>query len=718
MPLISDSIGRVLGKRYRLVSALGTGASAHVFLAEDVSLQRHVAVKVLQPGLATDESFLKRFRAEARSVASLNHPHVLRVFDWGEDADGPYLVLEYLGGGSLRDVLDHRVHLSHAQAARLGVEAAQGLAYAHARGLVHRDVKPANLLFDEEGRVRIADFGVARALAEASWTEPVGAIVGTARYASPEQAEGRSVDGRADVYSLALVLYEAVTGVVPFVADTTVGTLMARVGQPLPSHRLLGPLDAVLARAAAPDAEARLNATQLAARLEAVATGLAAPDPLPLQRTAGSGPGSPASGSGFAPQRAGRDLTAIGMIDPGSSAPVAEDGSSAPAAEDGPNAPVAEDGPRASAAEDGPTTRVAAGVAGMTAANLPTARAGPGVVFDHEAMIGSPPDASGAPGTPRGSGVAVIPGPPPIVRRKRRHPWRWVIVAAAVAALVAAGLLTAWQEQAFTPSDPVPALAGMTVEQAHHALAAGHFNLRVGPPVYSISLAQGLIVSQQPSPKSSLKQGSTVHVVASKGPPSVQVPSLAGVDCDVATRLLAGFHLKASCPALSAYSSSIPSGQVLNWSYNNQLNPPSAPYGATILVAVSKGPPPVPIPSGLAGGTFAAAQTALQGLGFSVTQAQENSTQYPAGQVTRTSPAAGVPAPVGSPVTVYVSQGPPVVAVPDVTDSSVAQATAALQAAGLGVGQVFGPPGGKVFTTVPAAGQQLPQGQTVNLYTK
>ena len=151
MPLISDSIGRVLGKRYRLLSALGTGASAHVFLAEDVSLQRHVAVKVLQPGLATDEAFLKRFRAEARSVASLNHPHVLRVFDWGEDTDGPYLVLEYLGGGSLRDLLDRDVRLSHSQAAQLGTEVAQGLAYAHARGLVHRDIKPANLLVRRGG---------------------------------------------------------------------------------------------------------------------------------------------------------------------------------------------------------------------------------------------------------------------------------------------------------------------------------------------------------------------------------------------------------------------------------------------------------------------------------------------------------------------------------------------------------------------------------------
>src|ERR1700719_2607352 len=181
MPQISDSIGRVLGTRYRLLSALGTGASAHVFLAEDVSLQRHVAVKVLLPGLASDTSFLKRFGAEARSVASLNHPHILRVFDWGEDTDGPYLVTEYLGGGSLRDLLDRGVRLSHSQAAQLGAEAAQGLAYSHSR-----------------------------ALAEAAWTEPAGAMVGTARYASPESAEGKKVDGRADVYSLALVLYEAV----------------------------------------------------------------------------------------------------------------------------------------------------------------------------------------------------------------------------------------------------------------------------------------------------------------------------------------------------------------------------------------------------------------------------------------------------------------------------------------------------------------------------
>ncbi|HEY1828599.1 MAG TPA: serine/threonine-protein kinase, partial [Acidimicrobiales bacterium] len=242
MPLISDSIGRVLGKRYRLLSALGTGASAHVFLAEDVSLQRYVAVKVLQPGLASDESFLRRFGAEARSVASLNHPHVLRVFDWGEDADGPYLVLEYLGGGSLRDMFDRGTRLSHAQAAKLGTEVAEGLAYAHARGLVHRDIKPANLLFDGEGRLHVADFGLARAVAESSFTVPSGAVVGTARYAAPETAMSRPADIKADVYSLALVLTEATTNVVPFAADTWQATLMARTHGPLQVPAAAGPL--------------------------------------------------------------------------------------------------------------------------------------------------------------------------------------------------------------------------------------------------------------------------------------------------------------------------------------------------------------------------------------------------------------------------------------------------------------------------------------------
>ena len=192
MSRMTDQIGRVLSGRYRLIAPVGTGASAQVFLADDVRLRRRVAVKVLHAALADDDAFLRRFRAEAQAAAALNHPNIVAVYDWGDDDGAPYIVTEYLGGGSLRAVLDQGVRLSQSQVLLVGLEATRALDYAHRRGFVHRDVKPANLLFGDDGRLRVADFGLARALAEAAWTEPQGAVLGTARYASPEQAQGQA----------------------------------------------------------------------------------------------------------------------------------------------------------------------------------------------------------------------------------------------------------------------------------------------------------------------------------------------------------------------------------------------------------------------------------------------------------------------------------------------------------------------------------------------
>lgn len=296
---MADHLGRVLGGRYRLLAPIGSGAYGHVFLADDVRLGRQVAVKVLQPALATDTAFLGRFRTEAKSAASLNHPHICRVFDWGEDEDGPFLVMEYLSGGSLRGLLDSGQRLSAAQATTMGLQAASALDNAHRRGLIHRDIKPANLVFDEESRPRIADFGIARALADATLTEPLGPIPGTARYASPEQAQAKPLDGRSDVYALALVLVEAVTGQVPFGGESSSATLMARVGAPLPISEQLGPLGPVLSRAGTADPADRLDAAALVAALERVARTLPRPRPLPLV----SGPGSQV---GYAPAAPGR----------------------------------------------------------------------------------------------------------------------------------------------------------------------------------------------------------------------------------------------------------------------------------------------------------------------------------------------------------------------------------------------------------------------------
>jgi eukaryotic-like serine/threonine-protein kinase len=676
MPLITDSIGRVLGKRYRLLSALGTGASAHVFLAEDVSLQRYVAVKVLQPGLATDEAFLKRFRAEARSVASLNHPHVLRVFDWGEDTDGPYLVLEYLGGGSLRDMLDRDVRLSHSQAAVLGTEVAQGLAYAHARGLVHRDIKPANLLFDEEGRVRVADFGVARALAEAAWTEPAGAMVGTARYISPEAAEGHPVDGRADVYSLALVLYEAVTGTVPFVTDTTMGTLAARIGQPLPRHDALGPLDDVLARAAAPEASARLDAAGLSARLGALAAALPSPAALPLvtPHLEDSAPIAGFRAPGVS------ELTDSGRF-------------------------VGLAGAVAGAGLSTSSTAIAPAV---TAKAAPVGtKAGPGEIFDAEPYGGRGGGVPG-PGAPRSRRLRL---------RERLPRTRWIVAAvAALVVLLGAGLGIAFGTDLLTPSHPTPNLANLSAAQAHAALAKVHMNLKEAGTIRSITVAPGDVVSQSPAAGVSKKEGSTVSVVLSQGKPDVTVPSLAGMTCAQAVTALQNVHLQANCTP-GQYDNNVASTIILSWSYGSTPSPTKAPYGSTITIVPSLGHSPVTVPNIPNTYTYAEAQAALQAVGLQATQNQGPDANTPSGDVSSTSPASGAQAPYGSTVTVNVSTGPPTTTVPDVQGQSVQQATSALQSAGLSVSGVSGNPNSQVSGTQPSIGSTVPTGSAVQLFT-
>ena len=279
---VAELTGRVLAGRYRLLAPIGAGASGRVYVADDVRLRRRVAVKVLHAALAEDAGFIRRFRAEARVAASLNHPNVMAVYDWGED-DVPFMVLELLTGGSLRSLLDSGARLTPSQATYVGGQVASALEYAHGRGVVHRDIKPANLLFDEHGTVRVADFGLARALAEASWTEPSGAVVGTARYAAPEQVSAAPLDGRADLYSLAVVLVEAVTGSVPDLGETAIGTLVARTRNPIVAPPEMGPLGPAMERAGRPDPGDRFaDAVSLRSALADAARVLPAPEPLPL----------------------------------------------------------------------------------------------------------------------------------------------------------------------------------------------------------------------------------------------------------------------------------------------------------------------------------------------------------------------------------------------------------------------------------------------------
>jgi len=263
-----------------VVARRGSGGAGIVYRAVDDRLGRTVAVKVLQRGLADDPVFLRRFRDEAQAAAQLNHPNIMKVFDWGSDEGEPYLVMEYLANGSLRELWARGVRLTRPQVVGLGQATASALAYSHTRNLLHRDIKPANLLFDEEGRVRIADFGLVRALSETTVTDSSGGLVGTPRYMSPEQVEGKRSVPASDVYSLGLVLYEALTGAIPFTGDTQLALAFARLRQPVPrpdpGDRVLG----LVCRMLELRPESRPSAAEVTAAFEHLARDLGAAGPL------------------------------------------------------------------------------------------------------------------------------------------------------------------------------------------------------------------------------------------------------------------------------------------------------------------------------------------------------------------------------------------------------------------------------------------------------
>jgi serine/threonine-protein kinase len=223
----------VLSGRYRLESKLGSGGMSTVYLALDEVLDRPVAVKLLHREISEEADQLERFRREARAAARLSHPNLVGVIDAGEDDGRPYIVFEYIEGRTLKRRLQEEGRLPIDEAVAYAIEIGRGLTAAHARKLVHRDVKPQNVLIDPDGRAKVTDFGIARSLEQQGMTA-TGRVLGTTDYVSPEQAMGEDVDERSDVYSLGVVLYEMLTGDVPFRAETQVGVAMKHVNEPMP----------------------------------------------------------------------------------------------------------------------------------------------------------------------------------------------------------------------------------------------------------------------------------------------------------------------------------------------------------------------------------------------------------------------------------------------------------------------------------------------------
>lgn len=626
---LDDEVGRVVSGRYRLVAPLGSGSSAQVFLADDVNLGRQVAVKMLQPALADDDRFLRRFRTEAQTVAAISHPNVVVIHDWGED-DVPYLVSEYLAGGSLRAMIDAASAgdgplLTPSQALLVGLDVCRGLAYAHNAGLVHRDLKPANLLFDVEGRLRIADFGLARAIAEAAVTEPEGAVMGTARYAAPEQARGERLDGKADIYSLAVLLVEAVTGVAPFASDTTLGTLMARVDKDLEVPAELGPLRAVLERAGRLHAEDRPDAEELGILLLAASERMPAPDPLPLV-----GALAEADRAGDATSESDRTMTLLPVVDGDHDPTVVESSAS--------SAPPAD--------ADGPT-------------------------------------------------------------RSRR--WPWALAAVLLVALGAGGFFLA--DQLRTPTHEVPDLIGRQVADIELVAADNDWVVEEKKTRRDGSTA-GEIVSTDPSAGEQLAEGATLVVVVSEGNTLTDVPT------DVVDRPLAEVRPEFEAAGLEvavedAFDEEIVAGNIV--AVVGEL-PERLPKGETVTLQVSKGPAPRVVPEIPDNATFEQAEALLAEEQLVAVRSSEFSDDVEKGRVLRLSHASGTELARGSTVGVVVSKGPDVVDVPDMVGMTLDEAEAALESAGLVLGEFSGAGNDRtVKASDPAAGESVRRGSEVNL---
>src|ERR671936_583560 len=258
---MSSQVGTLLSGRYRLDAQIGAGGMSTVYRAFDTVLERQVAIKLMHREIAADRDQLERFRREARAVAQLNHPHIVGVIDAGEEDGRPYIVFEYVEGETLKERIRRMGRLPIEEAIAYAIEIARALGCAHQNNIVHRDVKPQNVLIDVEGSAKVTDFGIARSLDEEGLTAD-GRVLGTTDYVSPEQALGHAVTGQSDLYSLGIVLFEMLTGDVPFKGENQVGVAMKHVREQLPDVQLRRPevssaLAAVVDRATAKDLDQR-----------------------------------------------------------------------------------------------------------------------------------------------------------------------------------------------------------------------------------------------------------------------------------------------------------------------------------------------------------------------------------------------------------------------------------------------------------------------------
>ncbi|WP_277369801.1 Stk1 family PASTA domain-containing Ser/Thr kinase [Rhodococcus rhodochrous] len=668
-------VGVVLDRRYRIESQIARGGMSTVYRGTDMRLDRPVAVKIMDPQFAADPQFLARFEFEARSVARLTHPGLVAVYDQGQDGDHVFLVMELVEGGTLRELLRERGPMPPHAAAAVAAPVLGALAVAHRAGLVHRDIKPENILISGNGEVKIADFGLVRAVAAATTTSR-SVILGTAAYLSPEQVTVGSADARSDVYSAGVLVYEMLTGRTPFTGDTSLSVAYQRVEKdvPDPSSAIDGvppELDAFVRRATEREPSERYaDAQVMADALGEICETL----DLPRYRVP-------------APRRSA--VRTPPVVDPDAAAPTRT-----------------VDGAASGHADPAPATTVLPGSAANTHAPTTVQTAAPATPDPNAPATPPHPTRVATRTHPRPDTEPVAPRPDYATdrRRQRRSAAGWI---AAIIVLALFMGIAGWWLGAGRLTD-VPTVLGLDRAAAVSAIETAGLSSEIRGE-YSDDVPVDTVLGTDPTAGSRVPDGDTIALLVSLGRPTV--PSIPGagersvVEDELRSRTFEPVE------GGTAFSTTVPEGGVA------ALDPAPGtvlPVGAEVALVISKGSPPVTLPD-LTGRPVDEARRILDEAGLTVGEIREVfDADVDEGRVVGTDPEEGEDVSAGGTVTLLVSNA---VKVPSMLGRSVGSARDELTRLGfeIEVRQLGDSDRSVVIGQNPGAGRRAEQGSTVTL---
>jgi serine/threonine-protein kinase len=666
-------VGQLVDGRYRIEAKIARGGMATVYEASDLRLDRRVALKVMPHALADDDEFAQRFVREARAAARLTHPNVVAVYDQGDDNGVLFLTMEYVEGRrTLRDLIREQAPLTPTRALAILEEILRALAAAHESGIIHRDIKPENVLISPRGQLKVADFGLARAISSStSATATGGVLMGTVSYLPPELVVDGTADARSDVYAVGVVLFEMLTGSKPHTGDSPIQVAYRHVHEDVPPPSTLVPgippyLDAFVARATSRQrdlrpADAHVMLQQLRRVRHALDHGVAEDRELTDDLT----PTVAVSVGAFAPHD--------------SAPPRLPDGSSPDDVFD--------------QEAFGPDARTM--IVGSPASRPETTIEEPGQrpLTDHYA----------SPVLPRST---VRPR-----SRRRRAGW----IAFFVVLLLAATAAVAGWYYGDARFQTTPDVVGLTQPAAARELQSRHLSLDVVGTAYSETIPAGKLISTTPRPGQNVAKGGTVQAVISQGPERHDVPDVSNLSRADAVAAIRARSLSVALPVTRVWNSSVVAGRVI--SFTPDAGTPLKRDGAVHLV-VSRGPEPIQIPS-YVGKDGQHARAALRALGFVVGYpTQVYNDNVAAGLVISQTPASGTGV-AGDRISLVISRGPHLVKVPDVYHQGTAAATQALKDAGFNVEEKPYTPSfglGFVEDQSPNGNDMAPLGSTVIIY--